>query len=299
MSERVEGTFTLDGLLEGRLGDEGFGAAELRSWAARAGDRGLHFSVEVEGNVFSVLGVRRAVSTADLGDEPSRAVAGALEDLLDEMPPDTRAGAMSTLRSIEYRKGEQVQTLYVLTPAGLDVRQRRIDAETVSPAPPMTGKQKLRLALTGLGVAALALLVSSVFVDYRALLGRVADSMTPVSADDIAVDVGPFATSFSVDKKAIAKGSRALVLTLKRGEGFPLSDQDIQKRCDEAKDVRARLTAEALARGYVRCECFDKEGKYLYSALVRVAGLRKKTRLEIALGLPKEGPRVAKVAFTY
>jgi len=300
MKERVEGTIVLDGLLEGRLVGDTFTAADLRRWAERAAEKHLHFSVEVDGGTFSILGLRTAVASDDVGMDPARVIAAELEDLLADMPLEVRSSALSTLRSTEYRKGEEIQTLYVLVPGGgLDVRQRSVQADTAAPAEPLTGKQKVRIALVGLAVAVAIFLVSSVFVDYRAMLSRAAESFTPLSAADIAVDTGPFAGSFTVAKKELSRDPKALVLTLKRTDSYPRTDEDLQKRFDQAKDIRSHMLVESLARGCVRCECFDKEGKFLYSAIVRIGELRSKEKLEAAVALPAEGPRVAKVVLTY
>ncbi len=298
MSENIEGTITLDGLLEGRLVGESFTADDLRRWTRRAGERHMHFSVESEGDSFSVLGERRAVKAADIGDDPARQVAEALDALLAEMPPPTRTGAMSTIRSVEYRKGEEVQTLYVVVGGRIDLRQRTVEARTTAPVGPLTRKDKLRMGLTGLVVALLVFLVSSIFVDYKALYHRVADEVTPISAKELTIDVGPFGDSFSVAKTEVVRG-RTLVLTLKRSKAFPVTTQRAQQLYDDANDLPSRLAVESLVRGYVRCEYFDKKGKFLAIATARVVNLRETETLEVSLPLPAKGPRVARVAFTY
>jgi len=302
MSENIEGTISLDGLLEGRFAGESFTADDLRRWASRAADRHLHFSVEVEGNSFSVLGERHRVKAGDVGDDPARTVAEALDALLDRMPPPTRTGAMSTLRSVEYRKGEEVQTLYVIVGGKVDVRQRTVEAKTTAPVGPLTRKEKVRMALMGLGVALLVFLASSIFVDYRAIYTNIVEAVVPVSADELVVEPGPFGDSFSVTKKevvSVSGGGQAIVLTLKRSEAFPVTAEQAQKLYDDANDLPTRLATESLFRGYVRCEYFDKEGKFLTVAPARVIELHKVETLEIALPLPAKGPRVAKVVFTY
>jgi hypothetical protein len=299
MSDNIEGSVILDGLLEGRFAGGAFTAADLRQWARKAARRNLHFSIETDGDSFSVLGERREVSAGEIGDDPARAIAEALGELLADMPHPTRASAMSTLRSVEYRKGEEVQTLYVLAPGGaVEVKQRVVDARTTAPMQPLTRGQKVRMALTGLGVALLVFLASSVFVDYRSMFSRIVDNLLPPSAADVAVDAGAYGECFTVAKKELAGGGKALVLTLKRGKAFPLTDQDIQRLFDQAKDVPSRLLADSLARGYVRCECFDKDGKFLYFSMLRISGLRKDQTLEVPVPLPADGVRVAKLAFT-
>ncbi|MFW6158144.1 MAG: DUF7575 domain-containing protein [Planctomycetota bacterium] len=64
-----------------------------------------------------------------------------------------------------------------------------------------------------------------------------------------------------------------------------------------ADSVADELAIEALARGYVRCEYYDEEGKYLVSVEIRVAGLRENETAEVTVPLPRRRP--ARMVVTY
>jgi len=300
MSGRVEGTVELDGLVEGHLpGDEEL-AADLRYWARQAA-RKLPLSLTIDGNHFSLLGENRPVEVAELGDDPARAVADALRELLDLLPPDVRHAACSTLRSMEYRKSEEVQTIYVIGPGGtVDVRQRTVDAETTAPPEPLTRKEMIRLGLTGLGVALLVFLVSSIFVDYRKLVSDIVERVTPLDPNSVAVDASRLAGYVKVVGKDATNGSNVLAIRLQRTGAFPKTDAALRDAVAAAgEDLPRRLALEALARGYVRCEMFDKDRQFLGYTMHRIVSLRGKPTTEIALRLPAKAPRPARIVLTY
>ena len=301
MSERMEGTFVLDGLIEGRLPGDDEAAGRARQWAARAARNGLPFALEIDGIRFSVLGEDRPLQVADLGDDPAETVAEALRELLEALPPDVRGEAFSTLRSTEYRRGEEVQTLYVVAPGGaIDVRQRIAEAATTAPPQPLSRRDKLRMAGTGLVAAVLVFLVSSVFVDYRALFDRIVEGVTPLNAAKLSVDAQRFARWLTVVEKTADAGGRGVVLKLKRTSEFPVTDADLRARLRACRDdPHQRLALEAVARGYVRCELFDKKGGFLGFAMVRIAPLRAAETLDLPVPFPSRGPRPARVVLTY
>jgi len=288
MTEKVEGTIILDGLLEGPLVSPQV-EDDLRDWVARAADRGLHFSLSVDGGTFSLLAANRPVPADRLGAEPAETIEEALRDLQSLLPPEAKRGLFSTLRSTEYAQGRETQTLYVLGPDGAFRRgQRTIEAETSAPPQPLTRKEKLKMAGMGLAVAALALLASSLFVDYPALYRSAVEGFTPLNPEGVKVETGPFADYFTVEKKAASSDAKAVLLTLKRTKGFPLTADDCQRLLDgeAGKKLASRLAVESLAQGYVRCEMFGKDNAFLGAAMARVAPLREKETCEVAIPLP-------------
>jgi hypothetical protein len=290
MSEKIEGTVVLDGLIEGPLGspqvEEG-----LREWARAAADDGLRFSLAVEGGTFNILAVNKPVPADQLGSDVAARVERAIRDLRKLLPPDSLKGLFSTLRSTEYRKGQEVQTLYVIAPDGALRRgQRIVEADTAAPPPPVTRKDKVKMAVTGVVVALLVLAVSSIFVDYRAMLGNLRERFTPLNPDAIQVEAGPFAAYFAVEKKSSSGGGRAAVLTLKRTAAFPITPEDCQHLMDgeAGEDLASRLAVEALARGYVRCELYGKDDEFLGVTQERIAELRRKETFDLSVPMPPD-----------
>ncbi|MBM4042214.1 MAG: hypothetical protein FJ290_27265 [Planctomycetes bacterium] len=300
MSEKVEGTVILDGLLEGRVPDASDAAAALRQWVSFAESLGLRFSLELEGSALSLLADDRPFTADALGGAPSAVIADALRQLLKLFPAPDRAHLFSTLRSIEYRKGLEVRTLYAIAPSGeLDVRQEAAEARTTPAPQPLTRREKLRQIAMGILVAAAILGISAIFVDYRALFSSIADAARPLDPEKIEVDTQAFKDYFTVEGKRVARGGRALILTLKRTPAFPLKDADCQALADKAGNaLPARLSLDAIARGYVRCEYFNKSGEFMGFTLERIRGLRDQESIE--LPLPVAGRRdLQRIVITY
>ena len=298
MSERIEGTYHLDGLVEGPLPDNAEVEQQMRDWIELTCSLNLHFSLEIEGHRFSLLALDD-VATNDTHRNVRDEIAQALEQLLKLFPRRMQTRITSTLRSIEYTKGFEVQTVYAIRPDGqVDTKQRRIQVETTPPPQPPSTRERLRLGLLGLGVALLILLVSSVFVDYRALLDQTLSAVMPMDPAELQVKTGPFESLLEVaDKKLKA---RVLVLQLKRTKDYPCTPDALCEAWSAAAgDLERRLTLEALAKGYLRCEAFDDKGAFLQCTVHRISELAgEKKSAEIRVPLPRR-KRIKKVVLRY
>lgn len=290
MNGKTQGTIVLDGLIEGRLPNRPDGEQALREWLDEAAASSLRFSLQVEAGTFSLLADNRPVAAAELGREAADTISAALRALVRLFGPTEPGSLQSTLRSVEYRRGEAVQTLYTVRADGtVEVVARTVDAQTVAPPRPLTTAEKVRFAAAGLAAALAILLASSFVVDYERLLGKAVEAARPFRADELAVDAGPFERYVSIVSKA-RRGEDALALGLKRSGQFPLSSRDVDRLFAAAGgSVAARLTVEALARGYVRWEYFDGEGTFLGQAVGRIADLRRRESIVVVLALPREG----------
>jgi hypothetical protein len=90
-----------------------------------------------------------------------------------------------------------------------------------------------------------------------------------------------------------------VVLVLKRREGYPKTDEELNARAAEvAGSVRRRLALEAVARGYIRCEYFDDEGKFIADWEMRVTDLAEKESIKVKLPLPRR-TRLTRVILTW
>ncbi len=297
MSEKLVGTVVLDGLVQGRLPGVPDTEQKLRDWVASARRAGLNFNLEIDAGAFSVLADNRPLDADSLKPTVQDAIADLLDELLRAIPTGLRTGLVSTVRSNEYRPGREIQTVYGVGPDGaIHTRQREVDVQTVAPAPPLTGRQKARIVLVGLGVAAVLLAISALFVDYGKWISVISDAMYPLDAQKMPVDVSAFGDRLVVSARS--KDSGNLVITLKRGEKFPLGDEQLDAQLAAAAGVRERLALEAIARGYVRCEYFDAKGKFITSSQERIADLRDKETVELTLPILKR-PRQASLRLAY
>lgn len=299
MNEKVEGTLVLDGLIEGKV-PAAAGEGLLREWVRSAASDKLRFSLEIDGGSFSILAENRPVPAADLTPTPAEKIAEVLHELLKIFSPQQRSSVFSTLRSTEYRQDAEVQTIYGIGPDGtIHIRERTVEAATKAATRPLSRREELRIGVIGLAVALLVFLASSVFVDYRAIFDRIREAIVPPNPDELKVETGAFAEYLTVEKKAFARGGKAVILTLKRGKAFPADEAAVDKLLAAAgTSVSKRLTVEALARGYVRCEYFGKKGKFLGFTTQRISPLRESETIDLALPLPSSG-RLARVVITH
>ena len=300
MNERVEGTIVLDGIVEGKLPPGPNARSKLQDWIDNTAAPNLKFSLSTEGGSFSLLASDRPILAEILGANPARTIEERLQELLETLPEQLRRTASSTLRSTEYRKGKEIQTLYAIGPDGrFHSAQRTVEAET-TPAPrPLTLKDKLRFGAIGLAVAFLILAVSSIFVDYRGLIEDVIEGFTPLNPEGLKVETNSFSPYFNVVKKEATGGGKEAVLTIRRTNAFPKTDAECDRLLNDPNlGLSQRLAIEALARGYVRCEYFDRKNGFRGFTIHRVSELRHKETATLVLPIPRK-PRPDRIVITY
>jgi hypothetical protein len=283
--KNVEGTISLNGLLEGPLPDDSAAEERLRDWVRSLRKMGAVFELEVSAGSFSLLPRDEPFACGSLGDRPHEALSQAFEQLLSLFPAEVKCRTTSTLRSSEFRKGEEVQTLYLVDGSGsIRIEQRTVAAETEAPPKPLTPREVVRSVAIAIVVLAAVLGITSLFVDLPGIGRQLIGTVRPVNVDEVDIDASAYASYFAVEKKEIHRDE--LRLTLRRTDAFPTTDAALQREADaSAGSIRERLAVEALARGIVRCDAFDSEGNFVASANVRVGGLREKETLVMEIPL--------------
>lgn len=291
MSEKIEGTLVLDGMMEGVPAGLEDLRDELQRWVDRARELKFPFHLEIDGASFNLLADPNAIEITELSEEPAEAVSVALNAFLEIFPPEQRVVILSTIRSMEYRKGEEIQTVYAVGPDGtIHTRQRIVDADTATPIQPLTRREKIRLGIIGLVILAAGVGVSVFFVDYPAFFQNVIEKLTPLDPDAIDVRAERFADYFSIKEKAKGPGSQSIVLTLQRTETFPKTDEEVNQLAEKIKDdFVAGETLKAIHRGYLRFELFNKDDEMVKSCERRIADLREKETVEVDLPLGSKG----------
>lgn len=287
-SEKIEGTLVLDGLIQGRLADDDDQlAAKLREWVSFLKGLGIRFSLQIANATFSLLPENQPVSVQPLGQQPEDALLQSLEQLAELFPPAQRGQLFSTLRSNEYRKGEEVQTVYTIVQGGVRKHSRTVEADTTAPPVPLSTKEKVKLGAISGGIVVAALAVSLLFPGVRAMFGEVVDVVKPFHADEVKVELGPYQKyfSFAIDEKQSNRGE--WLVTLKRTADFP---KDAAQFDEAAKAVgnslTQRLAVENLATGHVKADLFDAEDQYLATIDLRIAGLQKRASIEGKVPVP-------------
>jgi hypothetical protein len=326
MSEKIEGTLVLDGLIQGRFDGSEDARQAMEQWRDAAENLGLRLNLQVEGNSFNFLAEDVPAIAAKLEPKPEMAIVKALEGLWQVLRPHFRGEMLSTIRSSEYQPGCEVQTLYIFAADGsVQFRQKTTDAHTVAPPQPLTTREKVKLAGMSVAVLVVIFLLSSIFVDYRSFVSGLWRQAMPFQAQNVDVVTKDYEAFFTVVDKAKSSDGKNLLLKLQRTDRFPKTDADLDvlaiapaagtapttatapatgtspattPATAPASPTRVRLTLDSLARGYVRCECFDDEGAFLGFYFGRIADLRANKTVILVLPVPSD-KRLAKVVITY
>jgi len=297
---KIEGTLIIDGLIEGKIPALPAAEDKLRAWVNFARQAGLDFDLQLDGGSFSLLADNSPRHAKKFAPEPSEMISSAVGEMLKTIPPADRGKLTSTLRSIEYRPRQEVQTLYPITPEGaVDSRQRIVEAQTHAPPPPLTTRERVRMGLFGLAAAVTVIAISAVFVDYPKLWREIREEVTTPSADQIQFDNATFADYFAVEKKQISADGKSLRLLLRRTDKFPITDSDFMAATTQptTQPTLRRLTLDSLWRGYIRCELFDSKGAFQTFHFARIQPLRQSEAMEVSLPLSPES-RPGRIVFT-
>ncbi|HEX4125172.1 MAG TPA: hypothetical protein VHY37_10640 [Tepidisphaeraceae bacterium] len=293
MSEKVEGTVILDGLVQGKIPALPGTEQRLRDWVQFARSAKLAFNLEIAGGTFGFLADQTPVSVADLGHDPAETIKAAMGELLKVFPPAERAGVFSTLRSVEYRRAEEVQTLYPIAPDGTVIaRSRTVSAQTAAPPTPMRPRERALAIAVGAVLLLAVIMVSSLFINYRTLFTSLKSQLRPLDAAHFPVDASVYQHYFTIDAKEPAPDGQGLILTLRR-VSRPVTRPSTQPLSDEF-----RLASQAMDIGYIRCEFFDENNQFMGYAMIRIKPLRdaEAMKVEIPFDLDR---RPSSVVLTY
>ena len=265
---KVVGTFILDGMIQGKIPPgQGFEKG-VREWIARQRGKGLQFEFSTDGNNFSLLpddSPGRTASFAPEGITPY--LEKAYRELLDLIPATGRMGLLSTLRSIEYREGSEIQTVHLLeNPGVIKSRQRTVEAETVTPPTEPGLGSKVKLALGGMVLAAVLLYLSSFFIDWKNhLFGPIGELMA--DPESIPVEADAFDGFFLVEGKEYDGGARMIRVEISPGpllEIAPLGDWPTESASRTEESLRMReMAIDSVRRKCIACLYYDKDGRLL------------------------------------
>jgi hypothetical protein len=287
-TEKMEGTIVLDGLIEGRLPDDAEVEEKLNKWIEFVASLGLRFNLDAGGSAFSILPDNHPMSCARLMPSPDDAIRQAVEQLVKVLPAAERSSVFSTLRSSEFRKNEEVQSLYVVAvnPAGnveVQVQSRSVDAKTVAPPQPISVREKVKLAVLGLVFAAIFFGVAMLFPPVREKFAEFIGAIKPVQVETVTVHSPAFGDYFTAKPKEFERGARVLVVELKRTPAFPKSEDAVNEAYKSADTLSKKLALEAIARGYVRIEMVDTDGVVFATGEFRIRDLAKEDSIELTL----------------
>lgn len=294
MAEKTEGTFSLDGLLQGKAESADALRSDLTGWAQHTTDSlGIRFDVETSGGSFQIMPDNQPVQVSRIGTPPDQHVIAAMEDLLSGLTPPQRASVESTFRSVEIQPGLEVQTVYMVRPDGtVQSQQRTVQAKTKAPPAPLSTREKLLFGGGALLLVALLVALSTLFVDYSQLYARLTGRGGPWDQQRTSIQTGHFEPYLKIESFQPRRGGTEARVVLARTALLPTSLKALsqQLQAQTPPSLAQRLTLESLARGYVRMELYGEKDAYLGSIEIRTAALRQKESIELLLKAPDRRP---------
>jgi hypothetical protein len=287
LGEKIEGTMVLEGLIQGRVPPIGDVADKLREWVTFVGNLGPRFNLEIRGNQFSLLPDDKPFSAVGLGAGAEHGMTQALEQLAGLFGPGPeKAQLFSTLRSSEYRKGLEVQTVYSIADGKVRIQSRSVEADTTAPPEPIDAKQKLKMGLVGFGMAVVLLGAAMLIPDIRELVWQVFDTST-FNVSDLKAEPGPYAPWLSVKIVDEKTHRRGVTLEIARTKDYPMTEEALDAAgAAVEKSVRGRAALENIARRKIRVEFFDRDGKFVGDRETPIFDLNKDEKMSVYLAFP-------------
>ena len=272
-AQKIEGTFFLDGLLEGPI----FSPEDepvIQRLVDQARSAGLKFHLALDSGRFSVLADKQIAKLPYPQASADSIVKEMLEELVRNYSRQECSQLMSTLRSVEYLPMQEKQTLYAIVPDGtISVQQRTIQADTVAPAPPLDMRTRLKYLGIIAGIMIVLFAISTLFVPYRSLYRKVVHNLKPFQVQNVQTDATVYQNYFQIEVLEIEKGKDQDIIRIrcKIKPDFPDTKEKLNQAWNTAHDsLEDRLALEALARKNVRCELYGPENKYLKEYLCRI-----------------------------
>lgn len=294
---KIEGTFYLEGLLEGPLPGGTETESKLMEWSSRTSQVGLPLSTEIDNGRFSILATSTALQCDMFQPSPQESVRLALQKLLEFFPPEYVTSMVSTIRIIEYIPNEEIQGLFSITPdGGVDYQHRRQPCQTIKPAEPISKKELIKTGIMGVVLFIVLLGISTFFIDYSSIWADLQQSFTPITTENTKASLGPFSEFYIISDLKYDARNGIMVFSVTPAANYPMTDEDFEKRWQNAKSLKESLTLQALRKGYALCEYFDKGGKYIGCGTVKLPEISEK--MEIKIPMPKKH-NPAKIMLTW
>lgn len=237
----------LDGILDGRLGDE----RAVRAGVARANAAGYgRFDLEIDGGRFSILPDSDFVPADRMTDDRRRAYFDGLRDVAAA----SRTPVESTLRSVEVYRDVVRETLFVADGGALRALTRerpRTGADRAATAdrdaPPPMGRGR---------IAVLGILFVIAFGLVAWTSGWIDRAMAPPAAE-ISVEHGVFGDLLDA---TVENSWGDYVVTVRRGPGYPATSARVDELERAAGTPAERAAVTAAATGgdlWIRLERAD------------------------------------------
>ena len=289
MARKTEGTFYLDGLLEGRLFSEE-DERHVRRFVDATQKDGLAFYLKIDRDHFSLLPSQQTCKEKTFGVSVDSLLKRHIETLLEHYSPQECAAFMSTLRSVEYIKGFEKQSIYGIDNQGsVVVEKRTVPAETVPPEAQLTLKQKLQYIGFLSVILLLMFLISAFFVPYKQMISSVIESVRSYNLKQLTVSGETYSNYFFLEEAAINPKDQTFMLVFRATDAYPQTKEQLNAEwLRAADDIEGRLAVEALARESLRCVLFDKAGQFYAEHTVRMIWTKERTGFALAMPFSRQ-----------
>ncbi len=278
-----EGTMLFNGIIQGVMAspDE---KSTLTEWLESAAELGIEFSPDFTQLHYNLMPANELLQADKVGDAPEDVVGQILEQLWTAMEPGDAFNLTSTLRSIRFTEGEEIQTVYVYSLDGtISLQQQVLEAATTPQSQPL-GSTAL---IWRFGIAAVLAVLIFFLVRYTGIGGYLkgfseASNQSVSTKIKVESDFEDYFEVGEIDRARDPKTGSLLKFTLKRTEKYPTSDEEIDELYkDPENSLKTKLLLESLQSGSVKFELYDEENTSLQNGTFSVADLMEDESIEV------------------
>lgn len=270
-----EGTMLFNGIIQGVMAspDE---KSTLTEWRESAAELGIEFSSDFTQLHYNLMPASELIQADKVGDTPEDVVGQILEQLWTVMEPGDAFNLTSTLRSIRFTEGEEIQTVYIYSLDGtISLQQQVLEAATTPQSQPL-GSTAL---IWRFGIATVLAVVIFFLVRYTGIGGYLkgfseASNQSVSTKIKVESDFEDYFEVGEIDRVRDPQTGALLTFTLKRTEKYPTSDEEIDELYkDPENSLKTKLLLESLQSGSVKFELYGEENTSLQNGTFSVADL--------------------------
>jgi hypothetical protein len=297
--KKIEKTVIIEGSIQGKFTDS-FDTKSVKEWVAFAAETGLKFSFEDEGTGFSIYADPKPVEVESVKGLTSEV----LKQMIESLVKIGAVGLSSTIRSTEIKHGFEVQSVYLVSPAGEVVVQQRdvdVDTEEVIKAAPLTLKHRIFSGLFALAFLAAAFGISSIFVDYKALFTNAGRSFKNLDFEAFEIDSTLYDDYFTIsEKKEYDNGLLTLEITYI--DFSSVDDESFLKIGNRSNYINETVICFNLLKKQVPCIYYDNEGNEIYRSVLLLKEINATEESEASVKLvgeinPRQKPYSVKLVY--
>lgn len=302
----TQGTLVLDGLIEGPVPPIKDGAEQLREWDRFAQKSGLKFHLSIDGSSFSLLADSTPLKLQE-NETLQDCLKQTMEQLLIIFPDDLRCRVFSTVRSIEYLEEEKIQSLYLISQDGVQVKSRKMPLEKGEHPEEAedfftTPIKNFVPLIVGASILAVMAIASAFIFDYSELLNKVGNKYGVVSEDRFEIDAEAVSHYLVLEKNGFNKGKSHLVVEVKRTEAFPVNMEayraEKERILEEDKVRELQAINKLFLDGTIRVKYFNKKDELLTEKELNIRELLDEEKIDLLVPI-EEFPAARRLKFLY